>query len=455
MTRGKSRKASEVKGEADRIIEAVRDIAAILNSDAEGALRLKDVHKNALMKAIKKGIKPEINFEIAEKTTADSRLMEVSFSGGNRPYSAYGAFYKRTLKGSVLMTPREMKKLLTAPEGAAAWEDEASSDALEIVDGRALRKFYDKALALGRIAPMKEYDGRTFLKRQGFLKNGKLTNAGRVLFSSNKPVGLKTVLFLGDARLAPVDDVTSYGNVFELIEFAFAYALAHIAWRKVRAESGEEREIPEVPLTALREIIVNSFAHADYRSEGIHELAFTPTEIEIFSPGAFPAAMTPENCAGGKAKPLPRNPLVLSALAESGDAEALGMGFRKVFSTCRASGTRYRYEMSDKGFSFFFIRERPMARIDPHVFSQVPPKRERPLMAESFFGASRLLPTDFAVLDILRMTPVIPRRAIAAGIARTTRTVQRSLNKLVKAGKIVRVGSKKDSRWKVLDQGLS
>ena len=47
-----------------------------------------------------------------------------------------------------------------------------------------------------------------------------------------------------------------------------------------RFEYGEE-QIPEIPMEALREIIVNSFAHADYRGLSENEIDITPTQVEI------------------------------------------------------------------------------------------------------------------------------------------------------------------------------
>ena len=47
-------------------------------------------------------------------------------------------------------------------------------------------------------------------------------------------------------------------------------------------------------MEAIREIVVNSFAHADYRGISENEIDITPTRVEIYNPGTFPSGNTAE-----------------------------------------------------------------------------------------------------------------------------------------------------------------
>ena len=57
-------------------------------------------------------------------------------------------------------------------------------------------------------------------------------------------------------------------------------------------------------MEALREIIVNSFAHADYRGLSENEIDITPTQVEIYNPGEFPQDLTPVMFAEDRIKSI-------------------------------------------------------------------------------------------------------------------------------------------------------
>ena len=53
-------------------------------------------------------------------------------------------------------------------------------------------------------------------------------------------------------------------------------------------EPRKRKEIPEIPEEAIREIIVNAFAHADYETVPEIEIGIHPGKIERYNPGSFP-----------------------------------------------------------------------------------------------------------------------------------------------------------------------
>ncbi len=89
-----------------------------------------------------------------------------------------------------------------------------------------------------------------------------------------------------------------HDNIYNLIDIATVYINEHMN-RKVEFDdkSTSRIEIPEVPVDAVREIIVNVFAHTNYRSFTKHEIYITPTMIDIYNPGEFPINYKPEDFA--------------------------------------------------------------------------------------------------------------------------------------------------------------
>ena len=69
-------------------------------------------------------------------------------------------------------------------------------------------------------------------------------------------------------------------------------------WRVSQTTGTSRIEMPEIPLDALREIIVNSFAHANYMGVTENKIDITPSQIEIYNPGEFPIKLKPEMFVG-------------------------------------------------------------------------------------------------------------------------------------------------------------
>lgn len=80
------------------------------------------------------------------------------------------------------------------------------------------------------------------------------------------------------------------------------------------------------PLEALREALVNAFAHRDWtRIEDVEVVRYA-NRLEIKSPGALPNSMTVEKMLAGQRSA--RNPLIVEVLRDYGYVEARGMGIR-------------------------------------------------------------------------------------------------------------------------------
>lgn len=116
------------------------------------------------------------------------------------------------------------------------------------------------------------------------------------------------------------------GNIYNLLNEALQYILNRINWRPVIGNRKRE-ELPEIPEKALREIIVNAFAHSDYDSLPEIEIGIHPGKIEIYNPGSFPDDLTPYDFITKNLPSYKRNKLILDVLFRSKDVEKSGTGF--------------------------------------------------------------------------------------------------------------------------------
>ena len=115
-------------------------------------------------------------------------------------------------------------------------------------------------------------------------------------------------------------------------------------------------EIPEVPVEALREAIVNAFAHRQVESGQSIQIMIFRNRIEIYSPGTFPERITPEEFAEGDKKAIRRNKLITQTLYYSKDMETFAYGLKKIKDLCDEAGVRYEFKKEEYGFTVIFYR---------------------------------------------------------------------------------------------------
>lgn len=447
MKFGRESEKVEFKKSTGQLSKAMDDIASILNKNGDGVLyfgikpdgevcgqEVTEKTLNDVAECIKASIKPMIYPKIEEIEIDGKSVVRVSFSGNEQPYSSYGRYFKRVFDRAEEMSAEELKETFASLDYTSVWENHRTNFGLDAIDHDALRRFYDQSVSCGRLEPLPVYDEQELLIGLGLLVEGKLTNAGYCLFSSKKPVVLKAAIYPTDARISFNDIQRWHDNVFNLIDKGILYIKNNIRWRVEGSGRAERIEIPEVPIDAIREIVVNSFAHANYRGETEHEIDITPTEIEIYNPGSFPMNLTPESFVSKKRKSLPRNRVILEMLYKCKNVEMFGSGFKKVYDLCESAGVKVKYDLDPYGFSFFFLRNS----------SPVLPSNS--LSEED----SWMSDVDRSVFSLLKEKPNISSKEIAERLHVAPRTIQRSLSLLSNQGKIRRIGTQRRGYWEIV-----
>jgi ATP-dependent DNA helicase RecG len=101
------------------------------------------------------------------------------------------------------------------------------------------------------------------------------------------------------------------------------------------------------PVEALREAVVNAFAHRDWTRLPEVEIVAYADRLEITSPGPLTNSMTVDKMLAGQRSP--RNPQLVEILRDYGYVDARGMGVRRkiVPLVKAASGRDARFEVTD------------------------------------------------------------------------------------------------------------
>jgi ATP-dependent DNA helicase RecG len=447
MNLGLESETLEFKKSTSEINEAMDDICSMLNKHGYGTLYFgvnpngevigQEVSASTLddvAKTIKQAIKPMIYAEI-EKHDLNEKFsyIEVKIKGTERPYSSFGRYYKRVVDRAEEMTPSELRNVMFDTDYTSHWENNLTNFTIDDVDDITLRNFYDKAVSSGRLESLDVYNKLDLLTILDVIRDNKLTNAGYVLFSNKKPVVLKMAIYMTDERIKFTDMVRLQDNIYNLIDQGISYINRHIDWKVELSQDGITRdEIPEIPTESIREIVVNSFAHANYRGDTEHEISITPSEIEIYNPGEFLTNYTPLDYASRRIPSVPRNKKILDILFKSKNVEIQGSGLRKTYKQCDKFNIKTEYRFTDFGFSFVFKRNN--SNVTVNVTQNVTAKK---------------ISSEDQILNILKINPYATREMISKEINKTVRTVQRALNILRDNNKIERVGTDKVGYWKI------
>lgn len=451
---GKETETLEFKKTTGEMKAAMVSIASILNKHGVGTLYFgvkpngdvtgQDVSESSLRdvsRAVYENIKPQIYPAITEEVFDGKSTIKVEFSGESTPYSAAGRYYLRTADEDREVTPEELKVFFGANKYREKWEKGKSELTEKQVDRSAIKKFWQNAVAAGRL-PEGKYTCPIILNRFGLVKDGYLTNAGEALFGNNHPVSLKVGIFATDEKLTILDMKLYEDNIFNLLKLAEEYILKNIRWRS-EIVGMEREEIPEIPVAVIRESLANSFAHAMYDGRTTHEICIHPGMITIYNPGEFASKYKPEDYIKKNLESEIRNPAISKILFLNKSIEKFGSGFKRIDSLCKDACIGYSYENGENGFKFV-IKRNPITS-DTQKFTEDVTSN----VTTNVTSDEGLNNTEQTILAILRLKPDASRNELAEKTSKTVRTVQRTLNSLRDKGYIEREGAKQNTVWKI------
>lgn len=442
MNIGRENEQLEFKKTISELKEGLISISSILNKHKQGTLYFgvkdngdvigQDIGKDTerkISREISNHIKPLPWYEIETMYSVEGlSFIKVSFSGENIPYSAYGRYYERFSDEDKQMSEEEIARLFKLRQkDYSEWEEKDSNETIDDIDEERLKASVQEGIDCGRISY--EYqDSLSAIKKFGLYnsKTSMISNAGSVLFSKNKPVLLKTAVYATTTKETFIKLNHFQGNIFECIDEGISFILSSINWKISISGSAKRSEIPEIPQTAIREMVVNAFAHGCYDANTNFSIEIFPDKVSIYSPGWFPIGFKPEDFAENSAQPISLNPKIVSVLFRTKTIESFGTGYERTFKACREANVKCSYENTKTGFRFDFIRNIP---------------------SELKFVMSD---TEKEVYDVIKDFDYFTNEEIAEKIGKSTKTVYRALKTLKENGYIQREGTNGDSYWKIL-----
>ena len=369
MNLGIETETLEFKKSTGELKEAMNSICAILNKHQKGDLYFgvkpdgtsigQIVTEESLREVSQKignAIEPKI-YPKVRKVTIDNRdCIYVQFEGNNVPYFAFGVAKIRVADEDLTMSPKELSEYIRRNQlEENKWENQVSNKKVDDVDETLLRQYTNHAHEVGRLAIFYT-DKRTVLNQLELIQDEYLLNSGKVLFSDDITQDIQLAIFATTERTTFNDIQRHHGPVTKLVDLAETYIKNNIHWKVEFDGSRERKEIPEVPMDAVREALMNSFCHKDYSSGQSNEVAIYRNRIEIYNPGHFPDGYEPKDFIENAERPVRRNPRIARILYYSKDIESFGTGLKRIADVCKAAGVKYEFKMLKSGFVVCFYR---------------------------------------------------------------------------------------------------
>lgn len=285
-------------------------------------------------------------------------------------------------------------------------------------------------------------------------KNGMLTNAGALL-ADESPIYCSRLFCTrwngidkASGVIDALDDEEYTGSLILLLEegMNFTRRNSKKMWKK---ESDRRVEYPEYPERSIFEGLVNGLVHRDYLDMGseVHIDVFDD-RLEIYSPGGMYDGTLIQDRDIDNVPSKRRNPVVADIFSRLDYMERRGSGFKKIMQAYEvepnytedkkpvfySNATEFRVILKNLNFTDEVLNEKN--EVLDEVLNEV---------LDS--GRTEM---EIKVIKAILFSPRIKQKELAEQVGTSVSTIQRTIKKLVKEGKIVRVNGKRDGYWKVL-----
>ena len=427
--------------DTDRIVEVVASLAntcggaVLIGLNRQGKVLGVTIGKQTierLTNTITDNIDPVIYPTVSVHNLRSKEVIALEVNESpDKPHLAFGKAFKRVGNVTKLMKRAEYERLLLEkskhkPQFDSEICKEAFGEDINWDKVNWFRAAY-KATAGKEILS----DNMKLLENLGCAKRDKITNAGVLLFGKTPemfiPQNQVTIVrYPGkdvSDRYLDLKDIR--GNLFDLIDHTDEYIREHIqiASQLIPGQINRE-EIPQYPLFAIRELVVNAVAHRDYFIRGSRIIIkMFKDRIEFSSPGGFPADITPENIVS---RQYSRNPIIVKSLNIIRYIEAIGDGIDRVLEAVRTHPLIPKMPMfKDVGNNVIVILfSADMSKLD-------------------FLRIEKLALTDneSRIIDILRDKSRIGSGDVQREFDVSRDTANRYLQRLIKLGLIKREGT--------------
>ncbi|HOP27303.1 MAG TPA: ATP-binding protein [Candidatus Sabulitectum sp.] len=328
-------------------------ICAFLNSgggtvllETEPGTNKLEIRKKELETELRKLIAPRAFWTVSTARVNDAALLIVDVPAGrDGPYSSRGRIYirdgARTLEG----TPASIRELVEAGySGTERWERQrlpgAGMDRLNV----------DLIRDIGKTGQEKRNFPFTDIRRPqktlsdlGLFRQGAITNAAEVLFGVRPAIQFpqirsRVTVYAAHKGSDFIDSRVFEGPLLEMLEQMLSMVKRHTPVASLFRGGLRRSDRPAYPEEAVREGLVNAFAHRDYADfSGGVSMDLYPEKLVIWNSGSLPPGIKVGDLKREHPS-MPRNPDIVQVLWLRGYMERVGRGTQNIVAWCTEAG---------------------------------------------------------------------------------------------------------------------
>jgi ATP-dependent DNA helicase RecG len=189
------------------------------------------------------------------------------------------------------------------------------------------------------------------LQKLRMLLNGVPTNAAMILFSRENLLYNVHIGRFKTPSLIIADKMIN-GNLYDVLEESMQTIIGHLKFAfEITGRTTQRTEIPEYPLDAIREALLNTLVHRDYRSSTDVQIKIFDQKITFFNPGGLYGNITVEELLTDTYQASTRNKQIAEAFYLTHDIEKYGSGFIRIRQAIANYPTmRFTFRESGNGF---------------------------------------------------------------------------------------------------------
>jgi len=354
-----------------------------------------------------------------------------------KPISLQGRCYKRINNSNHLLNVSEVSDLYMQTM-QYSWDAYPYSGAdINSIDLQKVEQFIAKVNIIKRFSlPLNPVNA---LIKLNLLQKKTPSNAAMVLFSK---ANLRYNVHIGRFKTPSliIADKMINGNLFDVLEESMQTIIGHLKFAfEITGKTTQRTEIPEYPLDALRELMVNALIHRDYQSPTDIQIRVYDNSITFFNPSGLYGNITEEELKTDSYQASTRNKQIAEAFYLTNDIEKYGSGFIRIRKAIADYPTmKFEFHNLGHGFLTEFNYEKQKTSLNIHDVIENGKKTAR-----------KRQENGKKIIDKIKESSDISIVELAEILGLSIKTVRTNIDKLKQNGKLTRIGPDKGGHWQV------
>lgn len=282
---------------------------------------------------------PPLTVDTETVRFAGAQLLTIHVPESAGVHSVRGRIARRVGSSCMPMSADHIARLVADRRGED-WTDVPSDVPAAAVDPTAMtlaRRFLSGAADPARTRLVRLADVDLLRALGAVAPDGRLNRAGVLLFV-DPPNRREHTSYIH--RRTPAGDLTANehfaGPLVTMLARALELVTARMDTTSIDVSPLVQIQAADLPLSAVREALVNAVMHRDHRDPSRIVVEHTATRLAVTSPGPFVSGVTAENVLTTASRT--RNPRLAEAVRKLGVAETAGLGVDRMYAAMAGLG---------------------------------------------------------------------------------------------------------------------